>query len=117
MLKPFVHNITFVNRLEFAKHETVARELDYKTFFAKPYHSWEKGLNGNFNGLLRQYFPKSFSLKGLETKQVLEDIEQINQRSRNVLISIRHMKSIKDSQMLTPVFLTLLHLLVDSAIK
>ena len=46
-LKPFAHNITIVNRLEFAKHENVDRELDYKTFFAKPYHSWEKGLNKN----------------------------------------------------------------------
>ena len=64
-LKPFVHNINIVNRLEFAKHETVARELDYKTFFAKPYHSWEKGLNENLNGLLQQYSPKLLSFKGL----------------------------------------------------
>ena len=34
----------------------------------------------------------------------------------NVLISIRHMKFLKDSQILTPVFLTLVHLLVESAI-
>ena len=84
-LKPFVHTITFDNGLEFAKHETVARDLDCKTFFAKPYHSWERGLNENFNGLLRQYFPKSLSFKGLETKRVLEAVEQINQRPRKCL--------------------------------
>ena len=68
-LKPFVHTITFDNGLE----------------FAKPYHSWERGLNENFNGLLRQYFPKSLSFKGLETKRVLEAVEQINQRPRKCL--------------------------------
>ena len=29
-----------------------------KTFFAHPYHSWERGANENANGLLREYFPK-----------------------------------------------------------
>jgi len=85
-LKPFVHTITFDNGLEFAKHETVARDLDCKTFFAKPYHSWERGLNENFNGFLpRQYFPKSLSFKGLETKRVLEAVEQNNHRPRKRL--------------------------------
>jgi IS30 family transposase len=29
-----------------------------KVYFATPYHSWERGSNENFNGLLRQYRPK-----------------------------------------------------------
>ena len=32
--------------------------LGAKSYFAKPYHSWERGLNEHTNGLVRQYFPK-----------------------------------------------------------
>lgn len=57
--KDWVHTVTFDNGLEFTQHQTLAEELGCKTFFARPYHSWERGLNENHNGLLRQYFPKS----------------------------------------------------------
>jgi IS30 family transposase len=60
-LKPFsafVHTITFDNGREFCKHLDIAKALNCETYFAKPYHSWERGLNENHNGLLRQYFPK-----------------------------------------------------------
>ena len=50
------HTITFDNGKEFAGHETVAAYLDAAIFFAHPYHSWERGLNENTNGLIRQYF-------------------------------------------------------------
>jgi len=32
-------------------------------FFAKPYHSGERGANENTNGFIRQYFPKKLLLK------------------------------------------------------
>ena len=56
--------ITFDNGLEFACHEHIARQLRAVTYFAHPYHScgpplWERGLNENTNGLIRQYIPKS----------------------------------------------------------
>ncbi len=50
-----------VNGKEFTLHEILAKELDCNTYFAKPYHSWERGQNENANGLLRQYFPKQWS--------------------------------------------------------
>ena len=53
-----VHTITLDNGKEFSLHELMATMLDAKIYFAKPYHSWERGLNENTNGLVRQYFPK-----------------------------------------------------------
>jgi IS30 family transposase len=47
-LKPFatwVHNITFDNGRVFCRHLDIAKALACDTYFAKPYHSWERGLN------------------------------------------------------------------------
>ena len=43
-----------------AKHQEISKELEVDYYFAKPYHSWERGANENYNGLLRQYFPKDY---------------------------------------------------------
>ena len=59
--KPYVKTITFDNGKEFTQHSVVAQALECDTYFAKPYHSWERGQNENANGLLRQYFPKTIT--------------------------------------------------------
>lgn len=79
------HTITFDNGREFAEHEKMAAELKADIYFANPYHSWERGLNENSNGLLRQYFPKGMELTGITEKQVQEAVERINHRPRKVL--------------------------------
>jgi IS30 family transposase len=48
---------TYDNGKEFSGHEQVNKSINCKSYFAKPYHSWERGQNENVNGLLRQYFP------------------------------------------------------------
>ena len=84
-LKDWVHTVTFDNGKEFAKHEQVAQTIGCKTYFAKPYHSWERGQNENANGLLRQYFPKAMSLLDVTTEQVLEAVHKLNNRPRKCL--------------------------------
>lgn len=56
--KNWIYTITSDNGKEFAYHEEISKELDITFFFAKPYHSWERGLNEHTNGLVRQYAPK-----------------------------------------------------------
>lgn len=84
-LKLFVKTITFDNGKEFAFHEEIAEKLGCETYFAKPYHSWERGQNENANGLLRQYFPKSMELLDVSVKQVLEAVNKLNSRPRKCL--------------------------------
>lgn len=79
------HTITFDNGREFAEHEKMAAELKADIYFANPYHSWERGLNENSNGLLRQYFPKGMGLTDITEEQVQEAVERINHRPRKVL--------------------------------
>jgi len=59
--KPIIHTITGDNGKEFAEHKTIAKTLGIDFYFARPYHSWERGANENTNGLIRQYFPKGSS--------------------------------------------------------
>ena len=60
MLRPYrekVHTPTFDNGTEFTEHERVGKALEASTYFAAPYASWERGINENTNGLLRQFIP------------------------------------------------------------
>ena len=84
-IQSFVETITFDNGKEFTQHEKLAKELDCCTYFAKPYHSWERGQNENANGLLRQYFPKAMGLTGVTIKQVFDAVDKLNSRPRKCL--------------------------------
>lgn len=84
-LSALVHTMTFDNGKEFARHELISELLDAGSYFAHPYHSWERGLNENTNGLLRQYFPKGSSFDHL-TKQEIQRVEDLlNSRPRKRL--------------------------------
>ena len=80
-----VDSITYDNGLEFAKHELVNELLECESYFCKPYRSWEKGGVENYNGLVRQYFPKRHDFATITPKRLLEVEEEINNRPRNIL--------------------------------
>jgi IS30 family transposase len=87
-LKPHqdrVLTLTYDNGREFAYHEEIARKLTAEGFFAHPYHSWERGLNENTNGLIRQYIPKQKDIDDLSDEEVAKIIEKINNRPRKCL--------------------------------
>lgn len=81
-----IKTLTSDNGSEFACHEEIAEELAAQFYFARPYSSWERGLNEHTNGLLRQYFPKKteFDQEGIEEK-LREVVAKINRRPRKSL--------------------------------
>jgi len=57
--------ITFDNGKEFSHHEEIARNTHMDVYFARPYHSWERGTNENRNGMIRRLHPKQSSFAGI----------------------------------------------------
>jgi IS30 family transposase len=80
-----VNSITYDNGLEFAMHERVNELLECESYFCKPYHSWEKGGVENYNGLVRQYFPKGYDFTMITLERLQEVEEEINNRPRRIL--------------------------------
>lgn len=80
-----VLTITADNGLEFCEHEQVAKALKTDIYFANPYASWERGLNENFNGLLRQYIKKGTDLRTITDAQLKQIERAINLRPRKCL--------------------------------
>jgi IS30 family transposase len=88
MLKPYqpdLLTITFDNGKEFAFHDKIKKSLNVDTYFAHPYSSWERGLNENHNGLIRQYLPKGQPLDKVTDKEILEIQNRLNERPRKML--------------------------------
>jgi IS30 family transposase len=77
--------LTVDNGKEFANHESVAKALQIKVFFADPYSAWQRGLNENTNGLIRQYVPKGYDVRVLTDEQVERIMNRLNNRPRKLL--------------------------------
>ena len=84
-LSDFVLTTTFDNGKEFSNHIALTCMLMTEVCFAKPYHSWERGLNENTNGLVRQYFPKRMSFDNISKDELQQVERKINNRPRKCL--------------------------------
>ena len=62
-----------------------SRFLSVRPYFAKPYHSWERGTNKNTNKLIRQFLPKSARLDVIDDEQIQQVEDYLNNRPRKVL--------------------------------
>lgn len=84
-LAPPVKTITFDNGKEFVGRSTIDAALNSTTYFADPFASWQRGLNENFNGLLRQYIPKKRALSTVTDEELRMIQDQLNNRPRKRL--------------------------------
>lgn len=84
-IAPWVHTLTADNGREFSDHENIAKALKAKFYFAHPFASWERGLNENTNGLIRQYFPKNHDFTTITQTQIENVMDKLNNRPRKCL--------------------------------
>lgn len=77
--------LTVDNGKEFAGFKELEQTLGIEVYFAHPYSAWERGLNENTNGLLRQYFPKKTDLKTVTEEELQKIVDELNDRPRKKL--------------------------------
>ncbi|MEL0661002.1 IS30 family transposase [Psychromonas arctica] len=83
--KEVVHMIPADNGKEFAYHGVLTEHLKCDVYFGDPYCSWQRGLNENANGLLRQYWSKSTDFKKVSQSSIENVIVELNNRLRKKL--------------------------------
>ena len=81
-LKKRIHTITLDNGTEFREHQKIAQQLNADIYFAHPHASWERGINENTNGLIRQYFPKNTDFNQISDEQIQHVMDRLNNRPR-----------------------------------
>ncbi len=78
--KGLLKTLTFDNGKEFAKFEQIEQALGIEVYFAKPYHSWERGTNENRNGVVRKVLPKGTSFAAIPSEALRRADERLNDR-------------------------------------
>ena len=74
--------LTLDNGTEFHDYAVLEKRFPIKIYFATPYHSWERGSNENFNGLLRQYLPKGTCMRAVTQVHCDYIADDLNNRPR-----------------------------------
>ena len=74
--------VTADNGTEFHDYRRIEARTKALFYFARPYHSWERGSNENANGLIRQYLPKGTGMAGLSQQQCNSIARRLNTRPR-----------------------------------
>lgn len=83
--KKLRRTITLDNGKEFADHKGITARTDLEVFFARPYASWQRGLNEQTNKLVRRFLPKGMDFTGLTYAQVAKVERALNNRPRKCL--------------------------------
>jgi len=80
------HTYTYDNGTELGQEDAMLeRRIGMTVYRAYPYHSWERGSNENWNGLIRDFFPKGTDFATITDKEVRRVEKNLNHRPRKRL--------------------------------
>jgi IS30 family transposase len=77
--------MTVDNGQEFWGHKALSKALAVSVYFAQPHHPWERGLNEQVNGLIRQFLPKGRDLRPVTLRELKRIEGLLNNRPRKKL--------------------------------
>lgn len=80
-----IETLTLDNGPENTKHEEIAEAAGIKVYFARPYHSWERGANERINGLIRRFYPKRTDFNNISENEIQLVQDLINNRPMKCL--------------------------------
>ena len=80
------HTYTYDNGSELGQEDAVLeKKIGMTVYRAYPYHSWERGSNENWNGLIRDFFPKGTDFATITHQEVRHVERNLNHRPRKRL--------------------------------